>query len=109
MLTISALRRLAASSKEVRVRVLGSTKKLTRVLPCKAGTFLTSRVPTSLNASAVSSTSEISAADSSRRPNKSFLVQFSGALVILSLAAITRLHPVSDRYPQAELVHALVW
>ena len=31
----SALRRLAASSKEVRVRVLGSTKKLTSVLPRK--------------------------------------------------------------------------
>ena len=31
----SALRRMAASSKEVRVRVLGSTKKLTSVLPRK--------------------------------------------------------------------------
>ncbi len=57
MLMMSALRRLAASSKEVRVRVLGSTKRLISVLPCSAGTFLTSRVPTCLNASAVSRTS----------------------------------------------------
>ena len=56
MLITSALKRVAASSNEVRVRVLGSTKKLTSVLPRKAGTFFTSRVPTCLNASAVSST-----------------------------------------------------
>ena len=49
MLMTSALRRIAASSKEVRVRVLGSTKKFTSVLPCRAGTFLTSRAPTCLN------------------------------------------------------------
>src|SRR5207249_7199835 len=45
ILITSALRRNAASSKEVRVRVLGSTKKLTSVLPRNAGTFLISRVP----------------------------------------------------------------
>src|SRR6184192_14324 len=38
MLITSALRRNAASSNEVRVRVLGSTKKLTSVLPRSAGT-----------------------------------------------------------------------
>ena len=54
MLTTSALRRKAASSNEVRVRVLGSTKKLTSVLPRRAGTFLISRAPTCLNAAAVS-------------------------------------------------------
>ncbi len=34
--------------------MLGSTKKLTSVLPRSAGTFLISRVPTCLNASVVS-------------------------------------------------------
>ena len=46
----------------MRVRVAGSTKKLTIVLPRKAGTFLILRVPTFLNAAAVSSTVMISAA-----------------------------------------------
>ena len=53
MLMTFALNRNAASSKEVRVRVLGSIKKFTSVLPRKAGTFFISRVPTCLNASAV--------------------------------------------------------
>ena len=39
----SALNRFAASSKEVRVRVLGSKNRLTTVFPRKAGTFLISR------------------------------------------------------------------
>jgi hypothetical protein len=47
MFTTSALKRVAANSNDVRVRVLGSTKKFTSVLPRKAGTFFTSRVPTS--------------------------------------------------------------
>src|SRR5439155_18736440 len=67
--------RKAASSKEVRVRVLGSIKKLTSVLPRKAGTFFISRVPTCLKASAVSRIKLISSALSSRNPSKSFLVQ----------------------------------
>ena len=75
MLITSALRRIAASSKEVRVRVLGSTKKLTSVLPRNAGTFLISRVPTSLNASAVSRMKLISSAESSRMPSRSLRVQ----------------------------------
>src|SRR4051812_23030833 len=75
MLITSALNRVAASSNEVRVRVLGSTKKFTNVLPRRAGTFFTSRVPTCLNASAVSSTNMISSAESSRKPSKSFRVQ----------------------------------
>src|SRR4026209_3018250 len=75
MLITSALSRNAASSKDVRVRVLGSTKKLTRVLPRNAGTFLISRVPTCLNASVVSRTKLISSAVSSRRPSKSLRAQ----------------------------------
>src|SRR5215475_2767418 len=74
-LITSALNRRAASSKEVRVRVLGSTKKLTSVFPRSAGTFLISSVPTCLNASAVSRMKLISSAESSRRPSKSFRVQ----------------------------------
>ncbi len=50
ILMTSALSRKAASSNEMRVRVLGSTKKLTRVLPRRAGTFLIWRVPICLNA-----------------------------------------------------------
>ena len=42
-LTTSALKRLAASSNEVLVRVEASKKRLTTVLPLKAGTFFTSR------------------------------------------------------------------
>src|SRR5947209_20049135 len=75
ILITSALRRNAASSNEVRVRVLGSTKKLTRVLPRNAGTFLISRVPTCLKASVVSRTKLISSAVISRRPNKSLRLQ----------------------------------
>ena len=65
-------------------RVLGSTKKFTRVLPRSAGTFLISRVPTSLKASAVSRRKTISSAESSRMPRKSFRCQrvsdFPGAV-----------------------------
>src|SRR4029453_6000447 len=75
ILITSALNRNAASSNEVRVRVLGSTKKFTSVFPRRAGTFLISRVPTCLNASAVSRMNLISSADNSRRPSKSFRVQ----------------------------------
>src|ERR1700746_4223830 len=75
ILTTSALSRKAASSKEVRVRVLGSTKKLTRVFPRNAGTFLISRVPICLNASVVSRTKLISSAVSSRSPRRSLRVQ----------------------------------
>src|SRR5881275_2163199 len=76
ILITSALRRCAASSNEVRVRVLGSTKKFTSVLPRSAGTFLISRVPTCLKASAVSRMKLISSAESSRSPSKSLRFQF---------------------------------
>ena len=55
-LMMSALKRFAESSKLTRVRVEGSTKKFTTVLPWSAGTFLMSRSPTALNSRAVSST-----------------------------------------------------
>ena len=51
----SAERRLAAISKEVRVRVEDSKKRLMIVRPRRAGTFLISRLETSRKVSAVSS------------------------------------------------------
>ncbi len=54
-LTASADRRLAAISKEVRVRVEGSKKRLMTVRPRSAGTFLIWRLETSRKVSAVSS------------------------------------------------------
>ena len=89
MFITSALNRNAASSKEVRVRVLGSTKKLISVLPRRAGTFLISRVPTCLNASVVSRTKLISSAVSSRRPRRSLRVQ-RVVMIRMSIAAITK-------------------
>src|SRR4026208_123151 len=96
ILITSALNRSAASSKDVRVRVLGSTKKFTNVFPRSDGTFLISRVPTCLNASVVSRMKLISSAESSRRPSKSFRVQ---RVVIVPLPAIP--HPVSHRFLEA--------
>ena len=62
-LITSALRRSAANSKLMRVRVLGSTNKFTTVLPRSAGTFLMERCPTALNSRAVSSKWMISSAE----------------------------------------------
>src|ERR1017187_1757765 len=59
-LMMSAERRCSESSKLVRVRVEGSTNRLTTVLPRRAGTFLMARSPTALKARAVSSTVVIS-------------------------------------------------
>lgn len=53
MLKVSALIRFAAISKERRVRVLGSKKRLITVLPRKVGTFLMGRRDISLKDSAV--------------------------------------------------------
>src|SRR5688500_242479 len=61
-LMMSAVNRWAASSKLMRVRVDGSTKRLITVLPRNAGTFLMARSPTALKARAVSSTVVISSA-----------------------------------------------
>src|SRR4029077_7492321 len=78
MFNTSALRRKAARSKEVLVRGLGSTKKLTIVLPRSAGTFLISREPTVLNAAAVSRIVSISLRSNSRMPSRSFRCQVAG-------------------------------
>ena len=53
MLKVSALIRLAATSKERRVRVEGSKKRLMMVWPRRVGTFLMGRSEISLNESAV--------------------------------------------------------
>ena len=74
MLTASAERRFAAISKEVRVRVEASKKRLMTVLPRRAGTFLIARAETSLNESAVSRIVVISSTESSLMPKRSFLV-----------------------------------
>ena len=74
-LMMSALNRMAASSKLVRVRVDGSTNKLTTVLPRNAGTFLMARLPTALKLRAVSSTVMISPAVSDSMSSRCFLVQ----------------------------------
>src|SRR5215469_7441490 len=103
ILITSALRRNAASSKEVRVRVLGSTKKLTSVLPRSAGTFLISRVPTCLNASVVSRTKLISSADNSRSPRRSLRVQR------LVIAFPNRRHPVRRRFLAAAPESVRAW
>jgi hypothetical protein len=53
--TASADKRFAAISKDVRVRVEGSKKRLMTVRPRSAGTFFIWRFETSRNVSAVSS------------------------------------------------------
>src|SRR5882672_4088239 len=70
MFTASAESRLAAISKEVRVRVDDSKKRLMTVRPRRAGTFLISRWEISRNVSAVSSRCVISPASSSRMPRR---------------------------------------
>src|SRR5687768_5505298 len=71
ILTASAERRFAASSKLVRVRVDDSKKRLMTVLPRSVGTFLISRFEISRKFSAVSRIPIISAADKFRIPSKS--------------------------------------
>src|SRR5205085_7186005 len=79
MLMVSAERRLPANSKEVRVRVEGSKKRLMTVRPRRVGTFLISRCEMSRNVSAVSSTCTISALVNSRMPSKSLRARPVGA------------------------------
>src|SRR4029453_14683953 len=69
-LSVSELRRFSATSNEVRVRVLGSKKRLTTVRPRSVGTFLIGRCAISCIASAVSSTSTISSGDRSAMPSR---------------------------------------
>ncbi len=61
--TVSALNRLAASSNERRVRVLGSKKRWTTVLPRSGGTFLMGLSRISLRDSAVSRMKRISSGE----------------------------------------------
>ena len=75
---VGAERRLAAISKEVRVRVEGSKKRLMTVRPRSVGTFLISRREMSRKDSAVSRMCVISAADSSRMPSRSLAQTFLG-------------------------------
>src|SRR5947209_8366997 len=72
MLITSAERRLPAISKEVRVRVEGSKKRLMTVRPRSVGTFLISRSETSRNVSAVSRMCVISSALRPRMPSRCF-------------------------------------
>src|SRR5574340_395301 len=67
MLKVSALIRLAATSKERRVLVLGSKKRLMTVLPRRVGTFLMARWEISLKEEAVCNTRWISAGERSAR------------------------------------------
>ncbi len=79
MLIVSALRRFSANSKEVRVRVLGSKKRLTMVLPRRAGTFLICLSLISLKGTAVSRTSRISSAPKLLQTQKMFAVELHSA------------------------------
>lgn len=69
-LITSADSRLPAISKDVRVRVEASKKRLMTVFPRRAGTFLISRSEIYLNDSAVSRMWTISWAESSRMPSR---------------------------------------
>lgn len=73
MLIESAERRLAAISKEVRVRVEDSKKKLITVFPRSVGTFFIARWEISLKDSAESRMVLISSAERSLMPRRSFL------------------------------------
>ena len=70
-LTVSAERRFSANSKEMRVRVDDSKKRLTIVLPRSAGTFLMTRSDTSLKGSAVSRMRRIWSGERRSRPIRS--------------------------------------
>jgi hypothetical protein len=66
----SAESRFSAISKEERVRVEGSMKKLTMVRPLSVGTFLMGRCETSRKDSAVSRMSRISSGSSGSMPSR---------------------------------------
>ena len=70
MLRVSALSRFSATSKDVRVRVLGSKNRFTTVRPRRVGTFLIGRSAISFIASAVSRTSTISSGVMSAMPSR---------------------------------------
>src|SRR6476646_8903790 len=74
-------------------------KKIYQRFPRSAGTFLISRVPTCLKASAVSRTRLISSADNSRSPSKSLRFQ----RVVIADVGEHRLPACSWRQPAANL------
>lgn len=78
MLMESADNRFAAISNDVRVRVEDSKKKLITVLPRRVGTFLMTRVDTSLKDWAVSRMVLISSAESSLMPSRSLRLNATG-------------------------------
>src|SRR3954470_35536 len=87
-LMTSAVRRWAASSKLMRVRVEGSMNRLTTVLPRSAGTFLMARAPTALKARAVSSTVMISSAVSDSMSRRCLRFQLMDGSVFLEVDGI---------------------
>src|SRR5438128_7337007 len=97
--TVSAERRFSANSKEMRVRVEASKKRLTIVLPRSAGTFLMGRSDTSLNGSAVSRMRRIWSGERRSRPIRSF-----PNTAVMGLASrIPRLKPLKDSLTVAGL------
>src|SRR5687768_16196636 len=70
--SVSAERRFSAISKDTRVRVDASMKRLMTSCPRNAGTFFTGRTLTSLNPSAVSRISSISSGVRNSMPRRSF-------------------------------------
>ena len=75
-LSESAERRFSATSNDERVRVEGSTKKFTTVLPRSVGTFLISRVEISAKFSAASRIAVISHGSSASMPRRCRLARF---------------------------------
>src|SRR5438093_6859012 len=82
-LITSALSRLAASSKDVRVLVLGSKNRFTTVFPRRAGTFLISYAVSCLKKTTVSRISLISSGDSDARLTRSFCLRLTVRLRLL--------------------------
>ena len=93
MLTVSALRRFSANSKEIRVRVEGSRKRLTMVFPRRTGTFLMRRSLISLNGSAVSRIPSICSQVSCWSPVRSFPRPSPSAPPFVVLAVIFSFRP----------------
>src|SRR2546422_6444943 len=85
-LMMSALSRIAASSKLIRVRVEGSMKRLTTVLPRSTGTFLMARSPTALKARAVSWTMLISSGESVSMSSKCLRCQVIFSILLSSFS-----------------------
>ena len=83
MLTVSADSLFSANSKETRVRVDGSKKRLTIVLPRSTGTLRMRRSEISLNGSAVSRMVTICSRLSGSRPTRSFPSTAVGRLIAL--------------------------